>query len=157
MKTSIVSPPTYYNKTINQSNILLLLLLLLKISIGGVYPLSSASAFEGEDDGDETSTSSPSKPTDTEEATTNDNSSSSGGGGGGGGNEGQEIKFKSRTKAGWAVFWQLPGQMVPYFVGLILLAFYKNSAYEAQFRVKKSEKICIQYITTHYYLSPLLA
>lgn len=72
-------------------------------SIGGVYPLTSASAFEGsskmiKDDKD--------------------------------GNT-----IEARRRAGWVVFWQSPGQMLPYCVGLLILSLLKQSSDDVKFRM----------------------
>lgn len=80
-------------------------------SIGGVYPLSSASAFEG----DLKTASQPiHKKEDIEVA---------------------EIANEGRMRAGLAIFWQQPGQMLPYWLCLLLHAIYKNSNEELQFRI----------------------
>lgn len=78
-------------------------------SIGGVYPLSSASAFEG---------NSVNNPTDFDKDLKEENT------------------LDSRRRAGWAVSWQSPGQVLPYCVGLLLMSIYKHSEEDLQFRVR---------------------
>jgi PHS family inorganic phosphate transporter-like MFS transporter len=84
---------------------------LLGIGTGGVYPLSAAGAYEDDSIGD-------SRSDDTAPALKTTDLPSAGEQAEGGGR---------RARAAWALFWQQPGQMLPYMLALVLLASMKQA------------------------------
>jgi PHS family inorganic phosphate transporter-like MFS transporter len=81
----------------------------LGVGIGGVYPLSAAGAYE-DDGGVAGGAAGQSTP----------RSAADGG-------SASERKARRRTRVAWALFWQQPGQMLPYLLALLLLAVAKHS------------------------------
>jgi len=92
----------------------------LGVGVGGVYPLSSASAYE-------------------QETGKEDDTGVTDGGSGVGGSLTTSVApaggASARQAVGWANFWQQPGQVLPYAVALVLLACGKSVSKEAQYRV----------------------
>jgi len=92
--------------------------LLLGIGIGGVYPLSAAGAYE-DDSSAETNSDEASPVSNVAEVPSVPSSDE------------QQQKGRRRARAAWALFWQQPGQMLPYMLALLLLASAKHAGTKA--------------------------